>query len=297
MKYSSLILFFLFINNLHSQVFENKKINYNNLKGEKILLKNKGINLEAIFIGNIDTIKPLIIFIPGSQPVPLFFTKKETENELYSMFPPEIISKRKDFNYLLLSKPGIKSIAKINELDQNYFILDSITHKPPLEYTTYNNLEFYTEAFNILIDYLTIKKNTTNIIVIGHSQGSRIATDVSKNIKVNKLVYMSSDPLGRMSFIYDVEYSKFKSRNDEKLEYYEKLMNKDYSDSMFYGETYKSWKSFSNPAIGTLVNLNKQILIVYGDMDENCPNCYIFSFLPDFYTNITTLKYMMTLIP
>ena len=50
MKFSSLILFFLFINNLHSQVFENKIINYNNLRGEKILLKNNGINLEAIFV-------------------------------------------------------------------------------------------------------------------------------------------------------------------------------------------------------------------------------------------------------
>lgn len=33
------------------------------------------------------------------------------------------------------------------------------------------------------------------------------------------------------------------------------------------------------------------MLLVYGEMDGNCPNCYILSFLPEWYPNLHVLRY------
>ena len=102
---------------------------------------------------------------------------------------------------------------------------------------------------------------------------------------------MCADPLGRLASRCDVEYSKFKLRNNEKLDFYYDAMDTTKTDGIIQGESYKGWRSFSNPPLILIGQTKIPLLLVYGDLDEGCPNCYIFSFLPTYYPLINVKTY------
>lgn len=269
-----------------SIIFHPARESFNN---EIFTLKIDSIEVEGIFVGNKDEKKPLILFIQGSEPVPLFCSVGDTI--YYPLVPHQIIEKKEFFNFVFLSKPGVPALTDIKELDKNYYYLDQLSKKTPSQYIKNNTLPYYNHIYSSLIKELNKINEYSELIVMGHSQGARVVAELSTNVLVDKIVYMSADPLGRIAIQYDKEYAIFKERNDEKLTFYNSLFDSKKADSLYRGDTYDSWKSFSIPSIITLTQSKVPLLIVYGRMDENCPNCYIFSFLPNYFENIYVIAY------
>lgn len=286
----SLIGFLIFGSCLNGKcdtiVFHTK---YANFEGEVFTLKTNDFSLEGIFLGERNVSKPLLLFISGSQPVPLYC--HTTDSVYYPLVPHQLIEYVETYNFVMLSKPGIPALVNLTRLNQDYYYLVGDSGKVPPKYQKHNNLPFYMLAYNALINSLGIISSYSELIIMGHSQGSRIVAELTANSKVDKIIYMSADPLGRIATVYDREYSNFKSRNNDTLQFYNSLFQAEKSDSLFWGDTYKAWRSFSRPPILSLTQSKVPTLIVYGKMDTSCPNCYVFSFLPSYFENIEVFDY------
>lgn len=259
---------------------------YKNFGHTSFVLKQKNIDIEGVFIGDAKKEKPLIIFIEGSGARPQFTINSDSS---YHHFTPHksLINENK-YNYIFLSKPGIPLVVSLDSLNEKYFLINKTTQENNLRY---NNLEFNIKTYENLLKNIKDLFSHSCVILIGHSQGARIAAELTNNKYVSKIVYMSADPLGRIATQYDIEYAKFELRNEEKLEFYDSLSSESNRDSVFWGDSFYSWKSFSKPSIIALSQSDIPILIVYGDQDKNCPNCYVFSGLTYYCKNITTIKY------
>lgn len=258
--------------------------------GSLFNLRENGNVLEGAFIGDRNSRRPLILFVQGSGPVPLFGSVGDTV--FHPLFPWQLLQDTTQFNFILLSKPGIPAVCSLGRLDERYYYhAEGKAGPAPETYLSHNTLGFYHSAYAALLDHMNEICNCTDITVMGHSQGARIAAELANHPAVDRLVYMSADPLGRMATLYDGEYAKFKQRDPERLSFYQGLMDPAHADSVFMGERYASFRSFAKPSILSLAKAKVPVLVIYGDLDESCPNCYVLSLLPQWCPEIHVLHY------
>jgi len=109
--------------------------------GQVFDLAWNGHALEGVFIGDRAQEKPLIIFVPGSEPVPLFCAMG---NAFQPLFPHQLLAHGSEFNFLLLSKPGIPAVQARERLDENFYFVEDPGGGPPDAYLSHNTLEFCT---------------------------------------------------------------------------------------------------------------------------------------------------------
>lgn len=270
--YISLVLLIFLIKSSFSQNM-NVRLHFDKEIPVNFIDLKDNYKVQGLIIGDTTIKKPLIIFIQGSEPIPLF-TSVKSKNLQYFLLPQQVFSKTKDFHYLVLSKPGIPISVELDSLT-NYKLINKITKLPSLDYLENNNLDFYIKAYNGLINQLlqTDYINEKKIIVIGHSQGSRIGLKVAiSNPLVTNLVYLSSDPLGRF-YSYYINELEHGTPSDSLIDmfkiFYEDTTNK----SLYYGETYKNWRDFSELLIDDFIQYKKPIFFGYGGLDKNCISC------------------------
>lgn len=260
-----------------------------NFDGALFSIRVNDLELEGVFLGDRQMKRPLILFIPGSGPLPLFTSFGDTA--YYPLFPHQLLDNGTAFNFIFLSKPGIPALCKKEQLSDNYYFLDTVTGMPPSEYLHLNTLEFCRSAYSTLLDHIGEVCASTMVIAMGHSQGARVVAELATHSKIDKLVYMSADPLGRMAALYDGEYAKFRHRDPEKLSFLHDLLNPAFADSTYMGERYESFRSFAKPSLIPLSKATAPTLLVYGDMDPSCPNCYVLSLLPEWLPQMKALRY------
>lgn len=254
---------------------------------EVFTIESDSISIEGVFIGDRNKNKPMVIFIPGSGLMPIYASRGDSS--FYPLIPHQMLKYRDSYNFVVLSKPGVPAVVELSKLDEKYYYADPETGKIPENYIDNNNLDFYTAMHKILINKLDSIADFNKLIVMGHSQGARIAAEFSSCTSVDKIVYMSADPLGRIAVSLDMEYAKFEERNEEKIDFYKSIFTEE--EGIYWGDTYESWRSFSKPPLLQLSQSKKPILVVYGEMDRSCPNCYVFKNLPTYQENIDVLNY------
>lgn len=269
-------------------IFENNSVDLYNFK-YKVKRTNDTISIAYAYCGDYSS-KKLILFIAGSGAYPLFAQKSDLSYNYLG--PKEIFEYTNLYNILIIGKIGIKGTAKYQELNQHRFYVDS-TGNIPNEYILNNNLMSYNNCYTNFLNEVNKKYKYKELILVGHSQGARIVAELGNNKNVDKVIYMSADPLGRIATQIDENYSNFKNRNTEKVDFYIDLYSKVNNDidTLLMKDTYFSWRSFSKPSIIPLSQLKKPTLIIYGDLDENCPNCYSFHSLPKYNNNITVNRF------
>lgn len=256
--------------------------------GQVFDLAWNGHALEGVFIGDRAQEKPLIIFVPGSEPVPLFCAMG---NAFQPLFPHQLLAHGSDFNFLLLSKPGIPAVQARERLDENFYFVEDPGGGPPDAYLSHNTLEFCTAAHTALLDRLGEVCRPSSVTLMGHSQGARIVAELTTHPAVSRVVYMSADPLGRMAALYDAEYARFNQRDPDRSRFLRGLLDPARADSLYRGERYTSFRSFAKPSLIGLAQATVPTLLVYGDLDESCPNCYVLSLLPEWYPRMQVLHY------
>jgi len=230
----------------------------------------------------------LIVFIPGSLPYPSFIENEKGIHLIWS----QTILEQPNSDLLCFAKPGIPVLLKQTELDSNYQYLNS-NGKPFPYYLLNDNLDWYIKNYSDALNKLLKKRQYKKITVIGGSQGARIALELALNKNITHLVIMSCDPLGRIATMIDAEYSDFENRNMNRINAYIETAksNNNSTDTLRMNNTYLSWQSFSKPMLITLSKLKIPIRIVYGTLDKNCPNCYIYDLLPNYLPTISVAKY------
>jgi len=237
--------------------YRHKTIMYENIETDILISSAKGEEQIA---------KPILFFCQGSLPTPLLITEN---NSAYSVFPfsPEIFNK--NFHLIIAGKPGIPLMRESNQLNPDFAYTDS-TGFPPQDFLANDNLEFYAERNNFILQKL-MKENWVNsekIVVAGHSAGATIAVKMAAtNKKITHLIYASGNPFGRIvsmiekSKSIETDSSNFKE-ND--FGYWHYLNTSDPAELSY---TEKSDLSFSEPSFELLKKIKIPVFLAYGSED------------------------------
>lgn len=222
--------------------------------------------------------KPVLVFIRGSDFVPLFVNGESI------IFPFNIKEYQKDFNIVVLPKPGIPIFSDstqnkfINETyTQGYYLNDSA--QVPEQFIKSNNLQYYIKSYNEVIGHLRKQPyvERDKIYLIGHSQGANVALSIAlKNKKVSKIALLGTHIGDRFTEatrkIRNLERLMQVSRQDAQNQidslyksYIDLYENRENNEKLFDNNTYFSYASFTFPNISTkLMKLKTRALLVYG---------------------------------
>ncbi|WP_445721845.1 hypothetical protein [Flavobacterium sp.] len=281
-----LLIFLLFSQFLNSQ---NLKIEDLGLRHFQYNFKNE--NVSVLFKskkGDENIKKPLILYIQGSLARPLIINYPKNKNYKYVIaFPFETNQILEKFHIAVISKPYIPYLTNVENLDNDYCFQDTISKKAPLNFLKNDNLNYLTNRDIKILHYL--KKlsfvNGKKIILLGHSEGSRVAFEIakSKKIKISKLIYLSGNPFGRY-----INLALEKRRNqtisdllkeDDIFDYWKTIQkNKNIDNYTDGGDTYKSTYIYSQPYDQDFLKLTIPVFIGYGTKDLVAPYNDLFFF-------------------
>jgi pimeloyl-ACP methyl ester carboxylesterase len=232
--------------------------------------------------------KKTVFFVGGSLPTSRYLKYNDT---VYFTASQEILKLAFEYNLVVLGKPNIPILLDYKYVTKDHIYRDS-TGSTPVEFLLNDNMAFYVESYNEIINQVSEEFELSDLYIFGHSQGSRIAANVAlRNDKIKGVILSSVDPLGRIATMIDKNYANFEKK--DKTEFLQSVVSdgSNSTDSTFMNSTYYSWQSFSYPLIITMSKIEIPILMVYGTRDVNCPNCYVYGYLDTYNPNFYSLSY------
>lgn len=237
---------------------------------------------------DLGTPKPTIVFLQGSLPIPLVI--KFTEDDLMipsiNNFDYKKIAQK--YNIVIISMPGVPLIVGREKLNNQFaYITDKKNEfSYPKEYIENDYLEKYVERGNDVINFL-IKQSwvdKTRLIIVGHSQGARIAAGIAvDNPHVTVLGFLSGDPLGRITqYVRKVRWMERmgklsptdgQNKINEIYNWWKELNANPVETSTSEQDNPRTMLSFSTSMNNDLVTTSVPVYIAYGTKDINAEYC------------------------
>lgn len=229
--------------------------------------------------------KPVLLFCQGSQPVPLFFDLEGQGIVPSTLNNFNVKEMKKKYHIVAISMPKTPVIVGADHLNNSYsYVQDtSLEHSYNLEYLKADFLENYINRANAVIKYLSKQKwvDQSNIVVAGHSQGSRVAVGIAhSNKRVTKLGLFGYNPKRRIDQIIwtyrkqaqneEITWEQADSLQEEQYEFYNLVLDQ---DSVEANPSLKSWQSFSTSSISELTDLEIPVYIAFGSEDLIAEYC------------------------
>jgi pimeloyl-ACP methyl ester carboxylesterase len=216
--------------------------------------------------------KPLLLFLQGSLPRPLFL-QDSTGTWALNMFAPEPYIN--EYHIVTVSKPGL--LPLVDSLDSDLLVRDPKTGKFPAEYTSNNHLDYYVRTRQKVVDYLLEQPfiDPSRVVICGGSEGFRVGAALAAASPVYTHVILFSDStLGR----WQVEMQRVRLQAirgeisseaaQQAIERYytdwKKLMTDPASTEKDFGDPYRTWYSFSAGNLDALLKITVPIYIAYG---------------------------------
>jgi len=230
-------------------------------------------------------VKPILLFCQGSQPVPLFIDFGEQRIAPVTLNNFDLEEMIKEYYVVVISMPKTPIKVTPTNLNHSYnYVQDtSAEYSYAPEYIQANYLENYINRANRVIKFLVKQKwvDKTNIVVAGHSQGSRVAVGIAhSNKKITKLGLFGYNPMRRIDqaiWSYrkqaqhgEISWEQADSLQQIQYEFYNKVLD---DDSLVANPELKSWRSFSTCSISQLTNLEIPVYIAFGSLDNVAEYC------------------------
>lgn len=264
---------------------------------------NEKDSIQYIKIGTDTTIvKPTIIFLQGSLPVPLVIDFKDFKHVNIPFKYEELLT---DFHLIEISMPRTPIEAEMKNLNSQYcFVTDtSIENSFKKEYLKDNFLSNYVSRTNRVIADLLGKEwvNKGQIHLVGHSQGAKIATVVaSQNENVASVSLLGFNAYGRFDENIRRERNKMRQNQITGEEY---LTNLDYHFQKWeeinqepndYENGNLNWTTFSIDYIPYLLKIDVPIFVGFGTQDISAENCDLLPivFIENKKSNLTIKPYI-----
>jgi pimeloyl-ACP methyl ester carboxylesterase len=235
--------------------------------------------VQYMLLGDLHKNKPLIVFCSGSMPSPQLL--KMPDGKFIPIgLPFNFYQHLAEFNFLLLSKPGVPLAAEQKDLDPQFNYLDPHTSNFPDAFLARNNASYYQAAWTAAIDNflsreLVIKPG--KIVLMGHSQGARVATKLAKYSTVaTHLVYLSADPMGRYWEIIRRETDRPEMEASDIDSIYHEWAEISAGKGRLAQQNpseLKSTQSFSESLLDDLLEIEMPIFLGYGTWDIACNTC------------------------
>jgi hypothetical protein len=301
MKLSIALLFILLVNVSFSQP---TKVNNTDYTYFQLKLKKDTIDF-VIADTNLQVKKPILLFCQGSQPVPLFFDLPEQGIVPVTLNNFDVNEMKKHYHIAVISMPKTPLIVGSEHLNKSYnYVLDTTqeySYSP--EFIKADFLENYIDRANFVLKYLRKQKWVDNneLIVAGHSQGSRVAVGIaSTNKKVTKLGLFGYNPMRRIDQLVwtkrleaengSISWEEADKHQQELYDFYSTIQN---DDSLKTDPSLISWRSFSKSSIESLVDLDIPIYIAFGSKDPTSNYCDLLPlyFIEKQKNNLTMKRY------
>lgn len=253
------------------------------LYGQEAFLKRNGYSLIKTYAGRdttefivSDTLfqlqKPVLIFVQGSGALPLFYSRASKKDTLFFV-PVDFKKYEKQCRFVFIKK---KMTSIIDDYDKDYFTQEN-TSKTFLEN---NVLEKRVATVDVVVKYLSKQKWVSDVYVVGHSEGYRVAASVAKTSrKIKKVVCMSANPFNRcLQFRMEERIKGFQglvndtivNQNIDSLHNFFSILpklefdkNQQYEAAFFRNEMSYNY----NFTIFDLLKVKIPILITYGTAD------------------------------
>ena len=215
-----------------------------------------------------DSVRPLVIYLEGSGPTPVFW-KKDGQIGSSLMFEPG------DFpgcHYAVISKPGIGFFETERRVN-------SKTYDQKL------SLTWRVNAARAVVERLTSESfvDKTRVIVIGHSEGADVAPWVALDNKhVTHVVGLAPGGVSQMfDFVLfarkQVDAGELEpDQVDQEIAKYKNAYRKIFTDpsstdKKWQGETYLRWSSFFRPAMDAWRDIEIPVYLGMCRDDKNTP--------------------------
>ncbi len=227
--------------------------------------------------------KPVFLFCQGSLPTPLFW--KEDSLHTWRQYLPFTYEKYLDrYNFVIISKPGLPVFSYNADKDYNY--VDPVTGKVPQLYYDNSYLDKYVELADDVVNYLARQPwvDAHNIVIAGHSQGSKIVSKLGAiNKHVKAVAYLSGNPIGRIdqqirqlrkdAMLKKISDEEAQRQINEIYSTWERINQRPNDTHSDGGDTNKAWTSFSQPLLAYLLKIKAPLFIGYGTADNTADYC------------------------
>lgn len=265
----SIILFFsLFSNAQNSDEFYLDKVGY---EKAEVITKNDTV-VFLISKNNLSNLKPTIVFLQGSMPLPLVFHDEISTNTIIPFSTKEYVEK---FNFVIVARKGVPLLGTYDRDSKGY--VNEKGDIPEL-YTKNNNLNYRVNQVKEVLSFLSKNNRFKNkpIFVLGHSEGYRVAAKLAENKnKIAKLVCLSADPFNRLSeSILRERINGFLDYKNDSVQFTIDKLTNDFKKIPLNKVKFKdnvgfnNWVSYNdNLSYESLKKYKKPILVVYGTAD------------------------------
>lgn len=296
-----LFLLILFTSSLFSQDLPDDRLLEMGFEHAAIQMSD-GLSIEYIATAFDESQKGTIFYSTGSLAVSLFI---QVDSLLYGTVPFSYQAFQEDYQFVILSKPGVSIIESKEHLNNQHVAIDATGNFRKI-YLEHNYLDYYVEATNTLVQQFAAKakSNDRQYIAMGHSQGARVAAKVAvNNSNITHLVYLSGNPLGRFDqMIREKREANLRGQiSDEQAQQeiealYKKWAainaNKESLDGK-NGDSNKTWVSFSEYTVDDLLSLDIPIRVAYGTRDIVSRYCDLLPihFIQNGKTNLSLKAY------
>nr|WP_315238150.1 hypothetical protein [uncultured Flavobacterium sp.] len=288
--------------------FSQNKIIINN-QATHFNIKNNSDSIDFIVVDTVLNLKkPIFLFCQGSLPIPLFVKPEKEPMWMIgggiTNFDIEEI--KRNYHLVVISMPKTPVIVEEKNLSESYCYIPN--PKTPeefdKEYMESDYLEMYQTRANTVLKYLRKQKwvDNSQLIVAGHSQGSKVATAISiSNKNVTHLGLFGANPFGRIdqlirNYRKEAEAKKITWKEaDEKInDKYQMFRDAYNNDSIKKDPTLLAWKSFSKPQINDWLKITIPTYLAYATNDIASDLCDL---VPLFYiqnskNNLTYKRYL-----
>lgn len=236
--------------------------------------------IEYIKIGP-DTAKPTILFLQGSLPAPLIF---DIGSFKQANLPFDALRLGKEYNVVEIAMPRTPVFAALDHLDPdlNYVPDTAKRNVFSAAYLQANYLGNYVaRADRVIADLMErswVKKD--DLILIGHSQGAKVAAVVAAGNKhIAAVALLGFNAFGRYDELVRRERQRFRSGQLSGAEYQARL------DSLYQrwkeiqaspkeaASGHLEWTSFSIDYVPYLLRIDAPTFIGYGTEDLGAANC------------------------
>lgn len=280
------------------------------IDGRLFTLKKDGDTIHFILVnGDIKTVKPVLIFCQGSQPIPLIL--KQSDGSIYFSSLTNFDYKKiaKEFHLVIISMPNTPVEMPENKLNKNYALVTDTSQQQSYSpaYLANNYAGYYVKTTKAVIDFLSQQKwaDPKRISVFGHSQGSKVAVLAAlNNPKVYKVGYSGGNPMGRIDQLIreqrqlakEGKISAEESQHEIESIYamWQQINDQPNALTTEFGDPNKTWTSFSKPLLNDLLVLNKPLYVCYGTEDITATFCDLLPiyFIREHKTNLTFKPYV-----
>ncbi|MDT8412341.1 MAG: hypothetical protein RQ875_07770 [Vicingaceae bacterium] len=244
-------------------------------------ISNKDDTVQYIKIGtDITSVKPTILFLQGSLPIPLIIDFKNFKHINIPFQYSELI---KEFHLIEISMPHTPIEVEKNNLNNQYCFVTDTTNQNSFkkEYLKNNYLDNYVSRANIVISDLLSQKwvDKDQIHIIGHSQGAKIAAVVaSQNKSISSVSLLGFNAFGRFDENIRRERNNLRQKKITGDEYLNNIENhykrweQIHQNPNDYENGNLNWTSFSIDYVPFLLDVNAPIFVGYGTEDISAEN-------------------------